>query len=166
MAIQYVFYNRQAEAGAAGGARTAAIYSVKALRETRYVLLRKAFAGIVNSEYRFRAGLFPGEVDCAAGRRVTHRVTDEIRECTAQFVAVADKPEFAHGGFDLMPAARQLFGVDMGWRQMEAVKFNRLVLPETTLTLRLELRDDRSRLHFSYTNDGVACSSGRLIQRE
>ncbi len=62
--------------------------------------------------------------------------------------------------------ARQLLGLEIGWRHMEAVKFNRLVLPETALTLRLELREDRSRLQFSYTIDGAACSSGRLIQRE
>jgi acyl-CoA synthetase (AMP-forming)/AMP-acid ligase II/3-hydroxymyristoyl/3-hydroxydecanoyl-(acyl carrier protein) dehydratase len=62
--------------------------------------------------------------------------------------------------------ARQLFGVDAAWRQMEAVKFNRLVTPETKVTLHLQLREDRQRLQFSYAVDGITCSSGRLIQRE
>ena len=62
--------------------------------------------------------------------------------------------------------ARQLLGLDNGWCQMEAVKFNKLVLPDTTITLQLELREDRRRLQFRYSIDGAACSSGRLIQRE
>lgn len=62
--------------------------------------------------------------------------------------------------------ARQLFGLDFVWRQMEAVKFNRLVFPENTVTLHLAWREARSRLQFAYAVDGVTCSSGRLIQGE
>jgi hypothetical protein len=62
--------------------------------------------------------------------------------------------------------ARQVFGLDFVWPRMEAVKFNRLVLPETTVTLHLVRREDHGRLQFSYAVDGVTCSSGRLIQRE
>ena len=60
--------------------------------------------------------------------------------------------------------ARQLFGLEADWRQMEAIKFNRIVSPDTTVMLRLALRD-RRRLQFSYAIDGVVCSSGRFIQR-
>jgi len=62
--------------------------------------------------------------------------------------------------------ARQLFGLDFVWRHMEAVKFNRIVWPESTVALRLALRDDRRGFQFSYAVDGVTCSSGRLTQGE
>ena len=62
--------------------------------------------------------------------------------------------------------ARQVLGRDLGWSKMEAVKFNRLVIPGTTVTLRLTMREDSNRLQFSYVIDGATCSSGRLIQSE
>ena len=62
--------------------------------------------------------------------------------------------------------ARQLLGLEHGWKEMEAVKFNRLVLPDTTVTLRLEAREDGRRLQFAYAIDGTTCSSGRLVQGE
>jgi acyl-coenzyme A synthetase/AMP-(fatty) acid ligase/3-hydroxymyristoyl/3-hydroxydecanoyl-(acyl carrier protein) dehydratase len=60
--------------------------------------------------------------------------------------------------------ARQLFGWDLGWNAMEAVKFNRVVFPGMTVTLRLTTRENPNRLQFSYAIDGASCSSGRLIQ--
>ena len=36
--------------------------------------------------------------------------------------------------------AKQLFGLEADWRQMEAIKFNRIVPPDTTVTLHLALR--------------------------
>jgi acyl-coenzyme A synthetase/AMP-(fatty) acid ligase/3-hydroxymyristoyl/3-hydroxydecanoyl-(acyl carrier protein) dehydratase len=61
--------------------------------------------------------------------------------------------------------ARQLLDIDGGWQVMEAVKFNRLVLPDSTVTLALRSRDDQRQIQFSYSIDGLACSSGRLVRR-
>jgi len=61
--------------------------------------------------------------------------------------------------------ARQLLDIDGGWQVMEAVKFNRLVLPDSTVTLALRSRDDHQQIQFSYSIDGLACSSGRLVRR-
>jgi acyl-coenzyme A synthetase/AMP-(fatty) acid ligase/3-hydroxymyristoyl/3-hydroxydecanoyl-(acyl carrier protein) dehydratase len=60
--------------------------------------------------------------------------------------------------------ARQLFDAKGGWRRMEAVKFSRLLLPETDVALTLQAHDDGDQIRFSYAIDGVVCSSGRLVR--
>jgi acyl-coenzyme A synthetase/AMP-(fatty) acid ligase/3-hydroxymyristoyl/3-hydroxydecanoyl-(acyl carrier protein) dehydratase len=62
--------------------------------------------------------------------------------------------------------ARQLFDAKGGWRRMEAVKFSRLLLPETDVTLTLESRNDGEQIRFRYAIDGVVCSSGRLVRHD
>ena len=59
--------------------------------------------------------------------------------------------------------ARQLMDVEGGWQRMEAVKFNRLLLPGATVRLTLRSRDARRQIQFSYSIDGSVCSSGRLV---
>ena len=58
---------------------------------------------------------------------------------------------------------RQLMDVEGGWQRMEAVKFNRLLLPGATVRLTLRSRDARRQIQFSYSIDGSVCSSGRLV---
>ncbi|WP_426700168.1 hypothetical protein ACPPVV_12240 [Rhodanobacter sp. Col0626] len=69
-------------------------------------------------------------------------------------------------GWALALAAPRL-GTSMHCREMEALKFQRLLRPgdRVELGLRFESDDDdatRGKLHFSYHLDGAHCSSGRL----
>lgn len=45
---------------------------------------------------------------------------------------------------------------------MEVIKFRKVLLPETDLSLRLDWDRDKSKVHFEFRNDDVAFSSGRL----
>jgi 3-hydroxymyristoyl/3-hydroxydecanoyl-(acyl carrier protein) dehydratase len=47
-------------------------------------------------------------------------------------------------------------------REMEALKFQRLLRPGDEVTLELHLDTPRGKLHFAYRMDGAHCSSGRL----
>lgn len=46
---------------------------------------------------------------------------------------------------------------------MEVVKFQRVVRPGDLLTLNLRFDSERGKLHFSYSDDGEPCSSGRIV---
>ena len=60
--------------------------------------------------------------------------------------------------------ARQLFDAAGSWQKLEAVKFTRLLLPDTVVTLTLRARDGVEQVQFSYAIDGVVGSSGRLVR--
>lgn len=47
-------------------------------------------------------------------------------------------------------------------REMEALKFQRLLRPGDEAELELRLDAARGKLHFAYRADGRSCSSGRL----
>lgn len=47
-------------------------------------------------------------------------------------------------------------------REMEALKFQRLLRPGDVVQLELRLDRERGKLHFTYRLDDMHCSSGRL----
>jgi 3-hydroxymyristoyl/3-hydroxydecanoyl-(acyl carrier protein) dehydratase len=53
-------------------------------------------------------------------------------------------------------------GVAPRCREMEALKFQRLLRPGDVVELELRLDAARGKLHFAYRLDGAHCSSGRL----
>ena len=60
--------------------------------------------------------------------------------------------------------ARQLFDATGGWRKLEAIKFTRLLQPDSAVTLTLRVRNGVEQIQFSYAADGAVCSSGRLVR--
>ena len=105
-------------------------------------------------------------IDCRSEREATLTlfVSRQIVYFEGHFPGMPVLPGIAQL-FWVAHFARQLFGLEADWRQTEAIKFNRIVPPDTTVTLHLALREDRRRLQFSYAIDGATCSSGRFIQR-
>jgi 3-hydroxymyristoyl/3-hydroxydecanoyl-(acyl carrier protein) dehydratase len=59
--------------------------------------------------------------------------------------------------------ARQQLGITGICRQLEGIKFKRLVRPETILQLTLTHRPDTGKLLFDYTDANTDISSGRLV---
>lgn len=53
-------------------------------------------------------------------------------------------------------------GIAPRCREMEALKFQRLLRPGDVVELELRLDAARGKLHFAYRLDGAHCSSGRL----
>jgi len=53
-------------------------------------------------------------------------------------------------------------GIAPRCREMEALKFQRLLRPGDEVELELWLDATRGKLHFAYRIDGAHCSSGRL----
>ncbi len=53
-------------------------------------------------------------------------------------------------------------GIAPRCREMEALKFQRLLRPGDEVELELRLDAPRGKLHFAYRIDGAHCSSGRL----
>ena len=57
-------------------------------------------------------------------------------------------------------AARKRFPVfDQGF-QVKSLKFNRMILPDSEVTLSLAADEPTSRIRFQWTQDGDTCSSG------
>lgn len=59
--------------------------------------------------------------------------------------------------------ARQHIPFTGRFRSLVAVKFTRVIQPNTTVALRLVANADRRELSFEYRCDDVACSSGRVV---
>ena len=65
-------------------------------------------------------------------------------------------------GWALQLAAPRL-GTPPACREMEALKFQRLLRPGDRVALTLRLDRARGKLHFAYRLGEIACSSGRLV---
>lgn len=59
-----------------------------------------------------------------------------------------------------LAAAR--FDIAPHCREMEALKFQRLLRPDDVVELELRMDTERGKLYFTYRLDGSHCSSGRL----
>jgi len=59
--------------------------------------------------------------------------------------------------------ARQHIPFSGQFRSLAAVKFMRVIRPNTAVTLRLAADTDRRALSFEYRFDGEPCSSGRVL---
>lgn len=71
-------------------------------------------------------------------------------------------PGVVQVGWALTLAAARL-GSGAHCREMEALKFQRLLQPGERVTLTLRLDRARGKLHFSYHEGDTAYSSGRLV---
>lgn len=59
--------------------------------------------------------------------------------------------------------SRQLLDLPGQFSGMEALKFQHLIRPGDIVELNLRWDAERGKLYFAYRNDGVACSSGRIL---
>jgi len=96
-------------------------------------------------------------------------------ECTLQLQVPADLAYFP-GHFPqapVLPGATQVawvlqlaaarLGTPLQCREMEALKFQRLLQPDDRVTLTLRIDRARGKLHFAYREGDTAYSSGRLV---
>lgn len=59
--------------------------------------------------------------------------------------------------------AKSSLGLNAAFKGIEALKFHRIIKPQTPLTLRLERAEATGKLHFSYLSDLGMCSQGRIL---
>lgn len=62
-------------------------------------------------------------------------------------------------------AARRHLGASGALARMENLKFQRVLVPESKATLKLEWLEADRKLYFSYSQEGERFSSGRLLFR-
>src|SRR6185436_4796368 len=112
MARERVLGDGEAEAGAAGLARAAAVDPIEALGEPRDVLGLDADAGVLDAEARAVVRLAPGERDRAARRGVADGVAHQVAERAGELGFHAQQ---VAGRFDLGPdrvfSAGKRFGI-------------------------------------------------------
>src|SRR5689334_25449562 len=105
MARKRVLDDSEAESGAAGLARAAAIDAIEALGEPRDMLRRDAEAGVLDAEKGTVVAVAPAERHLAAGRRVADGVADQVAEGAGELGLRADQIERRRAGDrDDMPA--------------------------------------------------------------
>ncbi|MCY1397497.1 D-alanine--poly(phosphoribitol) ligase subunit 1 [compost metagenome] len=63
----------------------------------------------------------------------------------------------------VMELARQVLDLSGKFAGMEVLKFQHLIRPGDVVELGLRWDSSRGKLYFAYRNDGVACSSGRIL---
>ena len=119
MARERVLGDGEAEAGAAGLARAAAVDAVEALGEARDVLVLDADAGVLDAEARAFVGFAPGERDRAARRGVADRVAHQVAERARE---LALDPQEVGAFFEL-----QLDGVTTGGERLGVLSAERAV---------------------------------------
>jgi 3-hydroxymyristoyl/3-hydroxydecanoyl-(acyl carrier protein) dehydratase len=59
--------------------------------------------------------------------------------------------------------AKSSLGLNGAFKGIEALKFHRIIKPQTPLTLTLEHAAATGKLHFSYQSDLGVCSQGRIL---
>ena len=59
--------------------------------------------------------------------------------------------------------AKSSLGLDAAFKGIEALKFHRIIEPQTPLRLTLELATATGKLLFSYQSDVGVCSQGRIL---
>ena len=103
----------QSQASTTGVARPAAIDAVETLRQSRQMVTRDTDAIVSNLDLAATIHLaMPGNLDQPTGRRIAHRVLNQISHCTEQFGLKTSQFQIRRfGQFDLVPAGRQGAGV-------------------------------------------------------
>ncbi len=99
------------------------------------------------------------EVDGAWTLRL--RLPPELAHFAGHFPGAPVLPGVLQVQWALALAAPRL-GITPRCREMEALKFQRLLRPGDEVELELRLDAARGKLHFAYRIDGTHCSSGRL----
>ncbi len=112
MARERVLHDGEAEAGAAGLARAAAIDAVEALRQPRDVLGSDADTGVLHRERRAFGPVAPEEAYFAALRGIAHGVGDEVAEGARELGFRAEDVDFGRAAQrDRVASAGQGLGV-------------------------------------------------------
>lgn len=89
------------------------------------------------------------------------RVPPELAHFPGHFPGAPVVPGVLQVQWALALAAPRL-GIPPHCREMEALKFQRLLRPGDVVELELRLDSGRGKLHFAYRLDEAHCSSGRL----
>jgi 3-hydroxymyristoyl/3-hydroxydecanoyl-(acyl carrier protein) dehydratase len=89
------------------------------------------------------------------------RLPPELAHFAGHFPGAPVLPGVLQVQWALALAAPRL-GIAPHCRDMEALKFQRLLRPGDVVELELRLDAARGKLHFAYRIDGAHCSSGRL----
>jgi 3-hydroxymyristoyl/3-hydroxydecanoyl-(acyl carrier protein) dehydratase len=59
--------------------------------------------------------------------------------------------------------ASERFGIKTAFTGMEALKFHRIIEPETVLKLTIEVAEETGKLYFTYASDAGVHSQGRVL---
>ncbi|MEW9570902.1 3-hydroxyacyl-ACP dehydratase FabZ family protein [Rhodanobacter sp. Si-c] len=97
-----------------------------------------------------------------AGCTLQLRVPADLAHFPGHFPQAPVLPGAVQVAWALQLAASRL-GTSPHCREMEALKFQRLLRPGDRVTLTLRLDDARGKLHFAYREGELAYSSGRLV---
>lgn len=104
--------------------------------------------------------------------RAIERIAPAVR------LTLAMTPELSYfeghfRGCPLLPGVVQVtWAIELGrthipfegrFRALSAVKFTRVIVPDTIVTLQLEYSHDRRELDFAYELEGRACSNGIIV---
>ncbi|BFI96632.1 MAG: hypothetical protein RSP_21420 [Rhodanobacter sp.] len=96
--------------------------------------------------------------ECALQLRIPH----DLAYFPGHFPQAPVLPGVAQVAWALQLASTRL-GTSPRCREMEALKFQRLLQPGDSVTLALRLDRARGKLHFAYREGDAAYSSGRLV---
>ncbi|MFP2910923.1 AMP-binding protein, partial [Pyxidicoccus sp. 3LFB2] len=109
-------------------------------------------------------------------RRPTPQVLERTAERAVLQLDVSEGSPYFKGHFPGMPIlpgvaqlewviqlGRELFALPPDFLRMEAVKFQKVIVPGTRLTLELTWTEAKGSLHFLFTSDGGTHASGRIV---
>lgn len=61
---------------------------------------------------------------------------------------------------------KELFNIQGEFSHLEAIKFQHIITPENTLTLKIKYNEDKNKLTFSYSATNIKYSSGRVAFKD
>ncbi|MGN6578946.1 MAG: AMP-binding protein [Bordetella sp.] len=100
----------------------------------------------------------------AATRRYAFEVPLDLAHFSGHFAQLPIVPGVTQIGW-AVDAARRDLRPDLRFGGMEVLKFQKLLRPGDAAELLLSWDDERAKLHFSLTQAGASCASGRILHR-
>lgn len=100
----------------------------------------------------------------APGAEIRLRVPGDLEYFAGHFPGVPIVPGVVQVQWAIA-FARRCLGVPGEFAGMEALKFHRVMAPETEATLSLRYSAETAKLHFSFQSDQGRHSSGRILLR-
>ena len=88
-------------------------------------------------------------------------VPRELRYFKGHFPAVGVLPGVVQIAW-VIEVARNVFGLSEGVTGIQALKFQKVILPDENVRLALKYLEDSRTLRFNYRSDRGPCSSGRI----
>src|SRR5947209_909770 len=92
-----MFHNGQAQARAAGFARTRLIHTIEPLEDWRKMLVRDAWTGILHKEFNVAALFCSAQDNFFPALGVTQGVADEVSEDLLNGISIGHNRYFGHG---------------------------------------------------------------------